>query len=280
MACGADTTPERTREGAGNVLLAYMLRDSFARGDRLYDMGVGSLESKRHFQTRLLPMLRYSHFPPLALRAQVLRLKRWWQGRRLPASIAVGRVLDAARPTRDELELPGGILEIVSGCYGRRWQCARDSSESCPRACAWQPQPGTVTASATGVPQPARTALPQGCCTMQHESRHHARLLARPRCVLLRVEWEHKASGPAFADSASRSHRPTTRQAPQEQAVSSSLDSFQSCSWGTNCRPGITTAGVPPHGSQGAGRQGLGGKRTGDRRGVSAGRPVRATGSP
>ena len=34
---------ERSREGAGNVLLAYTLRDSFARGDRIYDMGVGSL---------------------------------------------------------------------------------------------------------------------------------------------------------------------------------------------------------------------------------------------
>ena len=61
------------------MLLAYTLRDSFARGDRIYDMGVGSLESKRHFQTRLLPILRYSHFPPLALRTQVLRVKRWWQ---------------------------------------------------------------------------------------------------------------------------------------------------------------------------------------------------------
>ena len=49
---------ERSREGAGNVLLAYTLRDSFARGDRIYDMGVGSLESKRHFQTRVLPILR------------------------------------------------------------------------------------------------------------------------------------------------------------------------------------------------------------------------------
>ncbi len=38
--------------GAGNVLLAYTLRDSFARGDWMYDMGVGSLASKRHFQTR------------------------------------------------------------------------------------------------------------------------------------------------------------------------------------------------------------------------------------
>lgn len=72
----------RAKEGAGNVLLAYTLRDSFSRRDRLYDMGVGSFSSKRHFQTRVIPILRYSHFPPTALRAQFLRLKRWLQSRR------------------------------------------------------------------------------------------------------------------------------------------------------------------------------------------------------
>jgi len=78
----------RSRDGAGNVLLAYTLRDSFARGDRVYDMGVGSYPSKRHFQTRLIPILRYSHYPPRVLRTQVLRLKRWWQSRRLSALLA------------------------------------------------------------------------------------------------------------------------------------------------------------------------------------------------
>jgi CelD/BcsL family acetyltransferase involved in cellulose biosynthesis len=81
----------RCQAGAGNLLLSYTLRDSFARGDRFYDMGVGSLASKRYFQTRLLPILRFSHCAPLAARAQLVRLKRWWQSRRLPASIAVGR---------------------------------------------------------------------------------------------------------------------------------------------------------------------------------------------
>lgn len=91
---------ERCRQGAGNVLLAYMLRDSFSRGDRLYDMGVGSFESKRHFQTRLLPIWRYSHFPLPALRTQLLRVKRWWQGRSCPVSIAVGHVQEAAVDAR------------------------------------------------------------------------------------------------------------------------------------------------------------------------------------
>ncbi len=77
---------EYAPRGAGNVLLGYVLRDSFARGDKFYDLGVGSLDSKRHFQTRTLPILRFSHYPPLALRTQVLRLKRWWDSRSLAAS--------------------------------------------------------------------------------------------------------------------------------------------------------------------------------------------------
>ena len=91
---------QRSREGAGNVLMARVLRDGFARGDRIYDMGVGSLESKRHFQTRTVPILRYSHFPAPAWRAQVLRVSRWWQGRQRPASTAVGRVQDGTADAR------------------------------------------------------------------------------------------------------------------------------------------------------------------------------------
>ena len=87
-------------QGAGNVLLARTLHDSFQRGDRIYDMGVGSLASKRHFLTRSLPILRYSHFPPLALCAQLLRWRRWWQGRQMPASIAVGSASDGTADRR------------------------------------------------------------------------------------------------------------------------------------------------------------------------------------
>jgi CelD/BcsL family acetyltransferase involved in cellulose biosynthesis len=76
-----------SRHGVGNVLLAYSLRDSFDRGDRIYDMGVGSLQSKRHFQTGLLPILRLSHFPLLPVRAQLLRVSRWWQSRRCRSGI-------------------------------------------------------------------------------------------------------------------------------------------------------------------------------------------------
>lgn len=84
------------REGAGNVLLARAVRDSFARGDTLYDLGAGYLETKRHLLTRLVPIYRFSYFHPAAPRTLPLRLKRWFQQRKL-----------AARPGLDGTAPPG-----------------------------------------------------------------------------------------------------------------------------------------------------------------------------
>lgn len=66
------------RLGAGSVLLALMLRDSFHRKDVLLDMGFTSLELKEPVATRIVEAMRYSHFGASA-RAQVLRVKRWIQ---------------------------------------------------------------------------------------------------------------------------------------------------------------------------------------------------------
>jgi hypothetical protein len=74
---------ELSHFGAGNVLLWHTLRDSAKRGDAIYDMGPGSVESKRHFLTRRAPIFRHSYFPGMALRAQILRFRRWWEGRHL-----------------------------------------------------------------------------------------------------------------------------------------------------------------------------------------------------
>jgi hypothetical protein len=78
---GFDASLSRT--GIGNILLWHTLRDSVQRGDSIYDMGPGSLESKRHFLTHRMPIFRHSHFPNTALRTQILRLRRWWEGRQL-----------------------------------------------------------------------------------------------------------------------------------------------------------------------------------------------------
>lgn len=90
----------RAKQGVGTVLLADSLRESFARGDRVYDMGIGSLESKRHFQTRVIPVLRYSHFPSLTPRMLLLRLRRWRQSRCCPMSTTVGRAHGSAADSR------------------------------------------------------------------------------------------------------------------------------------------------------------------------------------
>jgi hypothetical protein len=68
---------EASREGAGGLLLAWAIRDSFHRSDRLYDLGARYLRGKRYLATRIVPIYRYSHFHPKAVRAQLLRLKRW-----------------------------------------------------------------------------------------------------------------------------------------------------------------------------------------------------------
>jgi len=72
---------ELSRDGAGSLLLAWAIRDSFLRGDCLYDLGVGYLRGKRHLATRIVPIYRYSHFHAKTLRAQLLRVKRWAQER-------------------------------------------------------------------------------------------------------------------------------------------------------------------------------------------------------
>ncbi|MCS7305504.1 MAG: GNAT family N-acetyltransferase [Thermoguttaceae bacterium] len=69
-------------QGAGNVLLAWAIRDSFLRNDVLYDLGVGYLETKQPWMTRLVPIHRYSYIPSGRLRMVFIRWKRRWQARR------------------------------------------------------------------------------------------------------------------------------------------------------------------------------------------------------
>jgi CelD/BcsL family acetyltransferase involved in cellulose biosynthesis len=67
-------------EGAGSVLFARQIRDSFDRGDRVFDLGSEYLDCKRNWITRLATSYHYTHFRSGALRGQALRLKRWLAG--------------------------------------------------------------------------------------------------------------------------------------------------------------------------------------------------------
>jgi CelD/BcsL family acetyltransferase involved in cellulose biosynthesis len=69
---------EFAKHGLGHVLYMNMLRDSFARGDRVFDLGVGSLDIKAPWQTQLVNCYRLTHYPLTSPRSQFLRLKHWW----------------------------------------------------------------------------------------------------------------------------------------------------------------------------------------------------------
>ncbi|MCA9234934.1 MAG: GNAT family N-acetyltransferase [Planctomycetales bacterium] len=63
--------------GLGRALVANVIRDSCDRGDRAIDLGVGDYDFKRRFRTHVEYNSRVTHYPPLALRSQGVRLTRW-----------------------------------------------------------------------------------------------------------------------------------------------------------------------------------------------------------
>lgn len=77
--------PTVSRHGAGTVLMRRMMEDSFARGDHTFDLGPGSLDCKRPWQTSVETSYRYTYFAPGGARAQALRLKcqlkQWFAAR-------------------------------------------------------------------------------------------------------------------------------------------------------------------------------------------------------
>lgn len=64
--------------GPGTVLMKHMIEDSFARGDIDFDLGLDNEHSKRYWQTGERIAYRVSHYPAHSIRAQALRLKRWF----------------------------------------------------------------------------------------------------------------------------------------------------------------------------------------------------------
>jgi CelD/BcsL family acetyltransferase involved in cellulose biosynthesis len=59
--------------GAGTALQSMMIEDSCRRGDLVIDLGPGSLDAKRAWQTRLAIAWRYTHYSARSPRAQILR---------------------------------------------------------------------------------------------------------------------------------------------------------------------------------------------------------------
>ncbi len=61
----------------GLVLQKMMLEDGHHRGDRCYDLGTGSHDAKQPWRTSFQTSYRFTYFPGLVLRAQLLRWNRW-----------------------------------------------------------------------------------------------------------------------------------------------------------------------------------------------------------
>ena len=68
-------------KGAGNLLYAKMIEDSFQRGDWRQDLGPGHLQCKRAIVTEVMPVYRMSCYKAGSIRQQLLRMKRQWDGR-------------------------------------------------------------------------------------------------------------------------------------------------------------------------------------------------------
>jgi CelD/BcsL family acetyltransferase involved in cellulose biosynthesis len=85
--------PLFARAGAGNVLYLMMFQDSFARGDRRFDMGVGTLDIKRFWWTHTEWSHRHTHYPLSAPRAQLLRLKHWLFGSRVRTEVPIAETI-------------------------------------------------------------------------------------------------------------------------------------------------------------------------------------------
>jgi CelD/BcsL family acetyltransferase involved in cellulose biosynthesis len=65
----------------GMILQKLMLEDGHRRGDRCYDLGTGSHDIKEDWRTSVRTSYRFTFFPALVLRAQLLRWNRWLRHR-------------------------------------------------------------------------------------------------------------------------------------------------------------------------------------------------------
>jgi CelD/BcsL family acetyltransferase involved in cellulose biosynthesis len=65
----------------GLVLQKLMLEDGHRRGDRCYDLGTGSHSTKQAWRTSVRTSYRFTFFPAMVFRAQLLRWNRWLRSR-------------------------------------------------------------------------------------------------------------------------------------------------------------------------------------------------------
>ncbi|QDT98874.1 GNAT family N-acetyltransferase [Gimesia aquarii] len=77
--------PSVSNKGLGRLLMGRMLRNSMERGDRIYDIGPGSLDAKKYWYTSVENSYRYVHYSSVSKIAKVLqisnRIANWYRDR-------------------------------------------------------------------------------------------------------------------------------------------------------------------------------------------------------
>ncbi len=259
--------------GGGQRALGPRPPRRLRRGDRIYDMGVGSRESKRHFETRAVPD---PALQPLS-RAGVAR--RSAAGQALVAgSAAAGvhrgrpcsgwhgrRAMNLSWPVnvlaRYQRRVPRAacqpVLRLIHALAGKR-----------PVA----PKPSTQHGrGATAVSAPSRARRCTGCRKDWRTSRSQPRAPTRPQVAVVVAGSGSTKPRASTRRCGIRPHRSTTLSAPQGQVIFSSLASFHSRRGNgpRHERGGRTAARV-------AGAVGRARGTVGDRwgRGLMAGRPA------
>jgi hypothetical protein len=98
---GADC---KSRSDAEWLLGARMLEDSHQRGDTRTELRCGGLVATDDWSVRREQVDRFTHYRPTILRAQAVRLERWWQEHRAKRSET------AVLPTNSSGERPGALV--------------------------------------------------------------------------------------------------------------------------------------------------------------------------
>ena len=91
--------PKFAKVGIGKVLWAQSFEDSFRRGDTMYDIGPDTLEIKKHWLTRVIPVRGYTYYSPWSPQSQLVRASHWIQDAWTGA--ALRKTEDGRRKTED-----------------------------------------------------------------------------------------------------------------------------------------------------------------------------------
>ncbi|MEM8865223.1 MAG: GNAT family N-acetyltransferase [Planctomycetota bacterium] len=75
-------------KGAGSTLVMMTVEDSFARGDRRFELGVGDQAYKHRIRTHEEFSHRLTHAPITSWRSQAVRLSRWMKSRQATQKVA------------------------------------------------------------------------------------------------------------------------------------------------------------------------------------------------